>query len=172
MGYTTLATGLQLIVPDNGQTNWGTIFKNGTLIKINDHTHTGGGDGNKIPAAGLADYSIGKTQLSKSFALFEQSIAPTIGTSTISFSSGSNVLLDLSGAPATLTLALAGGIAGGRYFVKMLQAATPCVFTWPANVKFPGGVEPTQFCDASTISLFSLYFDGTNYLVDYELNLA
>lgn len=172
MAYTTYATGLQLVVPDNGQKNWGTIFKNSTIKKINDHGHTGGGDGNKIVAAALDDYSIGKVQLAKTFALFEQSLAPTGTTQTITWTSGSNVILDVSGASGNVTLTFAGAVAGARYNLELAQGATARTITWPAAVLWDGNVEPTQFCDANSFSRFDLYYDGTRYLINYVLNIA
>jgi hypothetical protein len=53
----------------------------------------------------------------------------------------------------------------GTYLIKFVQDATGNreVTTWPANLKWAGGTQPTFTNAASKIDIVTLIYDGTNY---------
>jgi len=172
MGYETLTGGLELVIPTSGTTNWATVLKNSTWQKINDHQHTGGGDGNKLTGASFTDFSIGKTQLEKNFALTQQTKTPTGSTETIDWDDGSKVILDLSSATADVALTINNPIEGGCYRIEVVQGATKRIVAWPASVQFPQGEEPSQYMEINTRNLVKLDYDGTQYLATWELDFS
>ena len=167
MGYTTLTGGMNLVIPDTQEENWGPTLRTSTWDKINVHTHTGSPDGNKIPAGGIELNAIGKSQLSKNVALTQQSVAASGATTTVNWNNGNKCVLTLT---ADTTLTLTNPIEGGQYLLQIIQDATTRVITWPANVKFAGSVEPSQFLEVSLKGLVVLEFDGTNYYCNWDIN--
>jgi hypothetical protein len=173
MAFETLTGGLELVIPTNGTTNWGTIVKNSTWQKINDHQHTGGGDGNQLPGGALADNTVTGDQLSKNLALTEASgVSVVANAATINWNNGNKASLDMAAATGTVALTLSNPLQGATYRLKITQAATPQVLTWPGAVQFPGGEEPSQHMEASTTAVVLLEYDGTNYLANWELEYA
>lgn len=63
--------------------------------------------------------------------------------------------------------------SGSRLVLKLVQDGTGSrVATWPATVKWPGGVTPTLTTTASATDIVSFYFDGTNYYGFIGFNFA
>lgn len=172
MPYETLTGGLELVLPTNSTTNWGTVLKNSTWQKINDHQHTGSGDGNPLTAASFSANVIGQAALSKNLALTQQSYAPSGTTETIDFDLGNKVILDLTSTTGDITLTLNNPIAGAEYRIKIIQHATVRTITWPAAVFWPQAEEPSQFSQNSWVDMVILDYDGTNYLGSWDLNLS
>lgn len=173
MGFETLTGGLALVIPTSGTRNWGTVLRNSTWVKINNHDHTGGGQGNQIPTAGIEDNAVTNDKLSKNLALTQATtLAPTGTTETIDWNLGNKQILDLSSATGNVTLTLSNPITGASYRVKIVQGVTVRTIVWPADVKFQGGEEPTQFQDASDVAIVNLDYDGTNYYANWEIGLA
>lgn len=83
---------------------------------------------------------------------------------------GSNVQLDWSQSRfyrltlnGNLTLAFEDGDVG-LMLLKLIQDGTGSrTVTWPANVKWAGGTEPTLSTGAGDIDLIQFYWDGTDY---------
>jgi len=167
MGYTTLTGGLELVIPDSGEENWGPTLRTATWDKINNHKHTGSGDGDKIPASGLEANSIGKNQISKNLAFNQQSVVASSANTTIDFNNGQKVVLTLN---ADTTLILTSPIEGAEYIIHIIQDTTVRTITWPSNVKFSGSVEPTQFMEPSARGLVIMQFDGSNYYCNWDIN--
>jgi len=172
MPYETLTGGLELVLPTNSTKNWGTVLKNSTWKKINDHAHTGSGDGNKLTSNAFQDNIIGKSQLAKNIGYEQQTLIPTGTTETIDWDLGLKVILDLSSTTGDVTLTLSNPIEGADYRIKIVQNATKRVITWPASVLWPQGEEPSQYSENSWVDMVYLEYDGTNYLGKWELNLA
>lgn len=172
MSFETLTGGLELVIPNSNTRNWGEVVKNATWKKINDHTHTGGGDGNKLGGSSFADNSIGKDQLAKNLAGFINSVAVSGASVAIDLNEGNIVDLDLDGATGLVALTVANPIAGGVYRFIFRQGATERLISWPANFKFPGGEEPTQYSSASSVNEVIALYDGTDFLSDWKLNYS
>lgn len=57
--------------------------------------------------------------------------------------------------------------------LKLVQDGTGSrTVTWPAAVKWPGGVAPTLTTTASRVDVITFYYDGTNYLGASSLNYS
>ena len=112
MGYTTLVGGLELVLPDIGEENWGGVVKASTWKKINDHTHSGGGDGNPLPTAAIANNAITQDKLTKNLGLNYQDVAAAGTTLTINLNLGQKVYIDLSAATGDVTFTINNPIKG------------------------------------------------------------
>jgi len=172
MPYETFSGGLELVIPTNTTQNWGTVVKNATWKKINDHQHTGGGDGNKLNGNSFSDHSITEQQLSKNLGDTQQDLAPAGTTQEIDWDQGRKINLDLSSATGDVDLTMINPKAGASYRIKMMQGGTKRGVLWPATVKWPQSTEPTQFSEANWIDVVYLDFDGSNYLATFDLNLG
>ena len=183
MAFETLSGGLQLVIPTNGTRNWGTVLRNSTWTKINNHNHTGSGQGVQIPTGGIADDAINEDKILDN-VITKQSLSqnldqtqaatltPAGTTETVDFNTGNKQILDLSSASGNVTLTLNNPLEGAAYRIKIIQGVTPRVLTWPANVKFPGGEEPSQFQPASDVGVVYLDYDGTDFLANWEIGVS
>lgn len=89
------------------------------------------------------------------------------GTVAVNFNNGNRQAFTLSGA---VTFTFSNGVAGSTYTLEVVQDATGGrVYTWPASVKWEGGVAPTHSTAASKIDLFTFFYDGTYYLGTYSV---
>lgn len=79
---------------------------------------------------------------------------------TIDWSTGGAHKSTLTG-NCTYTFTSPGGVTS--VVLKIIQGAGPYTVTWPASVKWAGGVAPTLSTANGAIDIFSFYFDGTNY---------
>jgi hypothetical protein len=93
------------------------------------------------------------------------------GTSkTLTWSNGSAQKSTLTG---NVTYTFASPQIGGAYVLRLVQDGTGSrTVTWPAAVKWPGGVAPTLSTAAGAIDLINLYYDGTNYYGTSALGFA
>lgn len=88
-------------------------------------------------------------------------------TPTINWDNGN---VQLGAVSQNTTFAFSNGIRGGRYLLRILQDESGSrTYTWPASVKWPGGVAPTA-SGAGKYDLFSFVFDGTRYFGGSNLN--
>lgn len=173
MPFETLAGGLELVIPTNGTTNWGTVLRNSTWLKINNHNHTGGGQGAQLGKASIVPGSLDGETLVPNLGLTQGATLTPAGTAqTIDWDTGNKQILDLSSATGPVTLTLDNPVVGATYRVKIIQGATPRALFWPAAVKFAGGLEPAQYQDANGIGVVWLEYDGTDYLADWEISLS
>jgi hypothetical protein len=61
----------------------------------------------------------------------------------------------------------------GNFLLKVIQDATGSrLATWPASVRWAGGVAPTLTTTATAIDIMSFYYDGTNYYGVGAFNFA
>lgn len=176
MPFTTLNLGINLTLPTNGTTNWGTTLKNTTWTNISKHRHTGSGDGNQLNANSISNNAIGTGQLSKNYGWTQQS-APAIAADavTIDWDDGNVAILDMTGATGLVTLTLQNPLEGSIYHLWIDQIASPQDITYStggATIKWPGGETPQLTEVASTRHLVKLYFDGTDYMGTWELDYS
>jgi hypothetical protein len=86
---------------------------------------------------------------------------------TIDWSAGSAHKSTLTG---NVTYTFSNPVTGGSYVLRVLSGAGGFTVTWPATVKWYGGVTPTVTSTASRMDLFNFYWDGTNYYGSYTQN--
>ncbi len=173
MAYETLALGLTLTLPTSGTRNWGATIKSTTWTKISNHDHTGGGNGLMIGTSALVNLSVSSGKLAANIALkqYASVLAPVGTTQTVDWNNGNSQQLDLNSASGDVTLTLSNPQTGGRYMLEVTQGATIRDLVWPANCKWQGGVKPALSTDtaAGDVIKVELYFNGTNYLGDWNL---
>lgn len=87
---------------------------------------------------------------------------------TIDFADGNSTVWDLQAATGNVTLTLSNPVAGASYIIKIIQSSTARTVTWPAAVLWPGGTAPTITATTDAIDIVSLYYDGTNYLANFN----
>ncbi len=174
MAFETLSLGLTLTLPTSGTRNWGTVMKNTTWTKISGHNHTGGGNGSQLAAGALQDNAVTQAKLAKNRGDYRYSttLGPVGTTQTVDLNNGQVQKLDLGGASGDVTLTLSNPIDGGRYCIFIQQAAAPLDVIWPANVKWPGGQKPILSQDDNAVDKVELFYDGTNYFGDWDLNYS
>lgn len=81
---------------------------------------------------------------------------------TIDWTAGNKQKSTITAAPATLTFTAPGGPAS--LILRVVQGTGGNkTITWPATVKWPGGVSPTLSVTAADIDVCTFYYDGTNY---------
>lgn len=161
MGYITLTNGLTLTIPTSGTKNWGQTLQNSTWAKISSHDHTGGGNGSKIGSSGLQPniaLTVGAT------------LTPSGTTQTIDFSTGNIQNLNLSSATGTVTLTLQNPVVGACYTIWVQQGATFRDLVFPVSVKWPQAQAPILTQTASALDCVKLYYNGTNYLGDWQVD--
>lgn len=174
MPFTTLNLGLTLTIPTSGTRNWGSTMLTTTWTKISNHGHTGSGDGNTISTSGLAANSVTKAKLAKNigFEQFATLLAPSGTTQTVNWDNGVIQKLSLGSASGNVTLTLSNPIEGATYRLFVTQGATARTLTWPASVKWINGQAPILSTTNGDIDIVDLYWDGTNYFGDWELDYA
>jgi len=174
MAFTTINLGILLTIPTNGTRNWGTTMLNTTWTKISQHRHQGGGDGATIPTAGLSDNSVTTIKLFKNYGYTQATPLVPVGTTqAVDFNLGNVQSLDLSSATGNVTLTLSNPAAGSSYLVWVTQGATFRDLVWPASVKWPQGQAPIMTATgAGTVDLITLFYTGTEYRGQWELNFS
>ena len=161
MGYITLTNGLTLTIPTSGTKNWGQTVQNATWKQISSHDHTGGGAGAKI----------GSNALEKNLAQgIASTLSPSGTTQTIDFNNGNVQTLDLSSASGDVTLTLINPLAGASYTIWVIQGASFIDLVFPATVKWPQGQAPILSQSASAIDQITLYYNGSNYFADWQVD--
>jgi hypothetical protein len=173
MGFSTLSLGLTLTIPTNGTKNWGSTLLNSGWKKISQHQHTGSGDGNRMVTASYTDNSVTTAKLAKNIGVTQAAtVTPAGTTQTLDLNLGNVQKVDLTSATGDVTLTLSNPAQGHTYRVLSVQAATPRDLIWPANVKWPGGQKPLLSQTAGQVDKIELYYDGTNFLGDWDLNYS
>lgn len=171
MPYTTLSLGLTLTIPTSGTTNWATQILNTTWTKISSHDHSGSGNGTPISTTGISNNSITTQKLSKNYGVTQgTTLTPTGTTQTVDFDTGNTQFLNLGSATGTVTLTLSNPEDGAFYRIWITQGATARSITWPATCKWPQDVEPILSTTNGYKDLVTLYYDGTNFNGEWELD--
>ena len=72
-----------------------------------------------------------------------------------------------------VTLTFTSPPAATNLILKIKQDATGGrAITFPASVKWPGGVTPAYSNGANEIDIYSFYFDGTDYYGSVDTNFS
>jgi hypothetical protein len=96
-----------------------------------------------------------------------QNLTGSGGTLAISFASGNIVNLSLN---ASTTLTFAGHVVG-TYIIQVTQGGAGSNFlTYPASVKWSGGLPPILTTTVGKTDILTFYHDGTNFFGTYSLN--
>lgn len=173
MGFTTLNSGLTIVVPTSGTRNWAQSMLVNTWNKISAHDHSGGGNGAPIS---IIDHAITTVKLSKNYGYTEATtLTPAGTTQTIDFNNGNVQHLNLGSATGTVTLTLSNPAAGSWYYIFVIQGATFRNLTFPAAVKWPQAQVPIlSSASSGQVDLLMLYYDGiaTNYKGMWELDFS
>lgn len=173
MAFTTLSLGLTLTIPTVGTKNWGPTVYSTTWTKISQHAHTGSGDGNPIGTAALIDRSITSIKLEKNVNLTQATtLTPAGNTQTIDLNDGNIQTLDLDTATGDVTVTLSNPKTGASYKIMIIQAASPLDVIWPANVKWPQAQKPILSQTDNAVDFVELYYNGTNYLGQWDLDFS
>jgi len=174
MAFTTLNLGLTLTIPTNGTRNWGTTLKNTTWTKISSHDHTGSGNGAQLGTNALTNFSVTSAKLSKNIALYQNTtiLSPSGTTQTVNFDDGNTQKISLSSATGNVTITLTNPQTGALYRVFLTQGATARDIVWPASIKWPQAQAPILSTTNGAIDIVELYYDGTNYFGDWQVNFS
>ena len=173
MPYETISSGLTLVIPTSGTTNYAASLKANTWQKISEHQHTGSGDGLQMVTASYADNTITTIKLSKNIGVTQASVlTPTGTTETLDWDEGNVQRLNLGSATGDVTLTLSNPGTGHLYRVYVTQGATARNLTWPAAVLWPQGVAPILSTGNTDVDCITLHYNGTNYLGEWEVDYA
>ena len=177
MPYTTINLGLSLTVPTSGTRNWGQQLTTGTWNKISEHSHSGGGDGNQIDSAGLADDSVTTAKIAPNVGFTQAALVTVTGLNqsvALNWNNGMTQVIDVTNATGTLTISLANPQPGASYRLFFKQPATALTVTWPASVKWPQGQAPIWTGTLNAIDGVTLYYNAVDavYWGDWQLNYS
>lgn len=91
---------------------------------------------------------------------------------SINWNNGNTQAITLANDGNTLTMS--NPVAGARYLLEIKQPASGSAgtITWPANVKWSGGAEPTLTATNGRTDIVALYYNGTNYAASAALDFA
>lgn len=101
----------------------------------------------------------------------ETNIGTVTTTATVNWQTGgASQRLTLT-ASTNCTVSFTAPVNIGWYTLKTISPATgvPAI-TWPATVKWAGGVKPVQAVTAGAANIQRFYYDGTNYWGDAIVN--
>lgn len=183
MPYSNINLGLLLKIPTSGTRNWAAQVLQSTWKKISSHDHSGSGNGTQVPTAGIADGSITTAKLAND-AVTTAKIGPNIGltqastvtpagtTQALDFANGNIQQIDLSSATGDVTLTLSNPVEGAVYLIWVTQGATFRDLIWPAAVKWPQAQAPILSSGAGKIDLVTLYYTGSAYRGQWELDFS
>lgn len=162
MPFTTLSQGLTIKVPTSGTRNWADTLLTDTWSKISSHTHDGSTTGSAVK----------KLAANFSSSEYSSTLTPTGTTQTINFNNGNYQNLDLSSATGDVTLTLSNPVAGAVYKIWVTQGATPRDLIYPASVKWPQGQKPILSQTNGAVDLIELYYNGTVYRGQWQLDFS
>jgi hypothetical protein len=165
VGYQTITLGLTLTVPTASTRNWSQQLLTGAWNKISEHDHTGGGSGAQLTGASL----------SPNLSLVQAGLQTITGLNqsvTFDWNSGNIHLVDVQGATGTLSVTLSNPEEGASYKIFFTNPATALSVSWPAAVKWPQGQAPIWTESLGAIDGVTLYYNGSVYLADWQLNYS
>jgi len=97
----------------------------------------------------------------------KQAVAASTTTTTVNWVSGNVADITLT---SNTTFTLSNPVIG-TYIIKLTQGgAGGFLATWPATIKWSGGIAPVLTTTAGKIDIITLVWDGTNYFGSYALN--
>jgi hypothetical protein len=172
VAFTQLSLGLTLTIPTNGTRNWGTTLKNTSWTKISGHDHSGAGNGVQLSAGAIQAGAITSSKLANNIALkqYASLLAPVGTTQTVDLDNGNTQKLSLASASGNVTVTITNPQTGGLYRLFVIQGATARQIVWPASVKWPQAQAPILSTANGSIDIVELYYDGTNYFADWQVD--
>ena len=173
MGYINVTQGVTISVPTSGTRNWAQNLLTNAWQKLSSHDHTGSGKGLQIVTSALANLAVTSAKLAKNLAGTQAlTVTQSANAATLDFDNGNIQQLSLAGASGPVTVTLSNPQTGGVYKIWITQDTTVRDITWPVSVLWPQGqkygVDVSQ--GASQTDCVTLYYNGTNYLGDWQLN--
>jgi hypothetical protein len=174
MGYVNVTQGVTISVPTSGTRNWAQNLLTNAWQKLSSHDHTGSGKGLQIVTAAIANLAVTSAKLAKNLAGTQATtVVQAANAATLDFNNGNIQKLSLQGATGPVAVTLSNPQAGGVYKIFVVQDSTavrdiswPVAVLWPQGEKY--GVDVSQ--GTSDIDCVTLYYDGTNYFGDFQLN--
>ncbi len=94
---------------------------------------------------------------------FPTTLSPSGTTQTVDWSTGSSQIVDAASTSGTLVLTFSNPTNGGRYVLETL-GLTARLWTFPAAVKWAGGVAPTVTATTGAKDMFEFVYDGSDYV--------
>jgi hypothetical protein len=173
VGNQNINGGLNFVVPTSGTRNWANLLK-AAWDKISAHDHSGSPNGVQISTAAIASESVTSAKLAKNIAGTQATTVTQVGNAaTLNFNNGNIQKLSMQGATGTVAVTLSNTQAGATYKVFIVQDSTAIQdITWPASVLWAQsqkyGIDVAQ--GPGDIDCVTLYYDGTNYYGDFQLN--
>jgi hypothetical protein len=163
MGYQTVELGLTLTIPTSGTRNWAATILTGAWQVISEHAHTGSGDGNQIPTAGLEDESVTTEKLAPAWGVQKATAAVPAGTTvTLDMQSALVFPIDLGSASGNVTVTFLNPETGATYRIISTQGATPLEFVF-GGVLWENGEAPILSTGEDEIDIIELYYDGSTF---------
>jgi hypothetical protein len=92
-------------------------------------------------------------------------------TATIDWNNGNGQIFDAQGSSGNVTFTFSNPKSGASYLLKLVQGSSARTYTWPATVKWAGGIAPTVTATNDGADLIGCFFDGSIYLCNYTLDL-
>jgi hypothetical protein len=145
-----------------------------TTVKITDLNITTGKLADlAVTTLKLADNAVTSAKLALNLPLSQAAISSPSGTTeTLDFDTGMTQRLNLGLASGDVTLTLSNAQAGGLYRILIQQGATARDIIWPASVKWPQGQKAILSTGNNEIDSVYLYYDGSSYFADWQLNYS
>lgn len=170
MPYQDIELGLTLEIPTSRTRNWGTRAYSGIWTRISEHSHTGSGDGNKIPTAGLEDEAVTTEKL---YPVWGKKVAaaaiPTGTATTLNMQSALVFPIDLGLASGDVAVTFLNPEPGAEYKLIVTQAATPRNLTF-GTIKWENGQAPILSSGNDEIDIIDLFYDGTTWYGRWSVN--
>lgn len=164
-------TNYNLAKPTSGgdTDQWGDPYLNGNFDIIDSALNT------RTQAYNFADYNLARPTI-KDYAETKQDVTAASST-TIDITAGNVVVLSHGTNISTLTISNPSptGSACSLTIIRIKDnSGTARTITWPASVKWSGGVAPTLTSSANAVDIISLvtYNAGTAWYANAALNFA
>lgn len=121
----------------------------------------------------IADDAVTSAKVGPNLALTQQAtLTPSGTTQAIDWDTGNIARLNLGSATGDVTLTLSNPASGATYRILVTQGATARNLVWPAAVLWPQAVDPILSTGNGDVDQIVLYYDGTNYYGDWEVDYS
>jgi hypothetical protein len=177
VAYETISAGITLTIPTAGTVNWAATVKSGAWQKISEHDHTGSGKGLKIGPSSISANSLDKTAISKNLGEYQITVSPTGAAQAINWNDGRRYVVSMASSTVDVAITLSNPVEGADYLIKLVNHLTNKISFTNGNIKWPQGVNPsgaTYYLTQATgaIDVIQFYYDGTNYLASWDVDLS
>lgn len=145
-----------------------------TTIKIADLNVTTGKLADlAVTTIKLADDAVTSAKLASNIAFGQGAVqSPSGTTQTLDFDTGNTQRLNLGLASGDVTLTLSNPQSGGLYRILIEQGAAARDIIWPASVKWPQGQKAILSTGNGDLDVVELYYDGAQYLADWQVDFS